>query len=337
MTFAVGSNAKPLATMLLLLCSLALGCGKEPNATDSKAADGLTKVTLQLNWYPEAEHGGYYAALVHGYFKEAGLDVEILAGGRDTPVIQQVASGRVTFGVVNADNILYGRAEQAPVVALMAPLQTSPRCIIVHKASGIREFSQLKDMTLAMSTTQAFSFYLRKKVPLTGVTIVPYTGDVAQFLTNPRYGQQGYIFSEPYIAERNGGDPYSLMLADLGFNPYTSLLFTSEKVIAQQSQIIEQITAASVRGWKKYLEDPQSTNAYIHSKNPAMDLDVLEYGAKAIVPLARSAEANAPFGAMTTERWKTLLDQMIECGQIEPHVVDINQVFQHSHLKPSSK
>src|SRR5436190_673086 len=78
--------------------------------TSTAARPALSAVTLQLNWFPEAEHGGFYAALVHGYYRDAGLDVKILAGGPDTPVLQQVARGAATFGVVNADNVLFGRA-----------------------------------------------------------------------------------------------------------------------------------------------------------------------------------------------------------------------------------
>ncbi len=173
----------------------------------------LTEVTLQLNWFPEVEHGGYYAALVHGFYKEAGLRVKIVPGGPETPVVQQVARRSVTFGVVNADYVLFGRAQQAPVVAVMAPLQTSPRCLIVHADSNIREFSELKNMTIAMSSSNAFSQYLQYKLPLKNVKIVPYPGNVAQFLLNKNYAQQGYVFSEPFVARKEGADPRVLMLS----------------------------------------------------------------------------------------------------------------------------
>jgi NitT/TauT family transport system substrate-binding protein len=320
---------------IVLLALLALGCNSATTPPTKSDRGAHTKVTLLLNWYPEAEHGGFYAALVHGFFKEAGLDVEIQPGGPETPVIQQVASGRAMFGVINADNLLYGRAEQAPVVALMAPMQTSPRCIIVHESSGIRDFSQLKDMTLAMSNTQAFSFFLRKKAPLTGVKIVPYPGNVARFLTDKNYGQQGYVFSEPYVAKKNGGDPHVLMLADLGFNPYTSLLFTSEPVVAKHRELVDKMTAASVRGWQKYVADPAETNAYIHKLNPEMDLDVLEYGAKAIVPLSTNeATKRSGFGTMTRDRWQTLIDQMVDCGQLTPDAVEASDAFLGGKMPP---
>src|SRR3990172_4438578 len=125
-------------------------------------------------WAAGGGHGGFYAAQVHGYFREEGLDVEIVKGGAESPILQQVAGGQRDFGVTNADNIVLGRAQQAEVVALMAPLQTSPRCLIVHESSGIRRFEDLKNITIAMSP-QAFSHYLQKKARLEGVNIVPYS------------------------------------------------------------------------------------------------------------------------------------------------------------------
>ena len=67
---------------------------------EAPTANTLPKVQLALNWFPEAEHGGLYAAAVHGYYEENGVEVEILGGGPDAPVVQRVATGAVAFGIV---------------------------------------------------------------------------------------------------------------------------------------------------------------------------------------------------------------------------------------------
>jgi len=288
----------------------------------------LIDVTLQLNWFPEAEHGGYYAALAHGYYQEAGLNVQILPGGPETPVVQQVARRAVTFGVVNADNMLFGRAQQTPVVAVMAPLQISPRCLIVHKSSGIRDFKELKNMTIAMSSSNAFSHYLRYKLPLTGVKIVPYSGNVAQFLLNKNYAQQGYVFSEPFVARKEGGDPRILMLSDLGFNPYTSLLCTHDDQLQDRPQLVQRMVAASIRGWEKYIESPETANKRIHEANPEMDLDILDYGAETLKPLVfDSAARQYGVGTMSRARWQMLADQLVESEQLKRKDVHVDKAF----------
>ena len=320
-------------TRLALMLVIGLtGCGADSGSTagggGSTSPAGLVKVSLSLNWYPEAEHGGFYAALVHGYFEEEGLQVEIVAGGPGAPVIQEVAGGKATFGVANADRILLGRSQDADVVCVMAPLQHSPRGIMVHKKSGIKNFEDIKDITLAMSAAGPWALYVKKNVPLESVEIVPYAGSVAEFLRNEKFAQQAYVFSEPFVAEKKGGDPHVLMVSELGFNPYTSGLIVRSETIEQQPKLVEKMVRASKRGWQKYLADAKQTNDYIHKQNPEMDLDILEYGAKAMRPLCvDEATPMDRLGAMTDERWKTLFGQLVEVDAVDAGSVDYRKAF----------
>lgn len=302
--------------------------GKGNEGVAGRPAAEIVKVQLALNWFPEAEHGGYYAAAVHGYYAEAGLEVKILSGGPEAPVIPRVAKGTVAFGVSNADEVLFGRAQSAPVVAVMAPLQLSPRCIIVHEKSGIQSFADLKNLTLAMSPRPAFSHYLRKKYPLTGVKIVPYQGSVAQFLIDENFAQQGYVFSEPLIARKKGGDPKCLMVSDAGFNPYTSVLVTNESLVKEKPEVVRGMVEASVRGWERYLESPEETNRHIHRLNPELELEILTMGAVELKPLVWDAVARRErMGHMSLERWELLLNQMVEIELLKPDTVHAGQAF----------
>ena len=292
-----------------------------------------TAVQLALNWFPEAEHGGLYAAAVHGYYEESGVEVEILGGGPDAPVIQRVATGAVAFGITNADDILYARAQQIPVVALMASYQISPRCIMVHESAGIDSISQIKNMTLALSQRPAFSHYLRWKYPFEGVTIVPYPGNVTQFLADENFAQQGYVFSEPFVAKVKGGDPKALLVADTGFNPYTSVLIATEERVAAAPEIVGAVVHASVKGWEQYLADPEATNRRINGLNPEMGMDILAYGAaESIAMILDPVAQQNGLGRMTLQRWQELLEQMVAAGLIKDGVVDAAAVFTNRFL-----
>jgi NitT/TauT family transport system substrate-binding protein len=298
------------------------GCGRHATPEADRP------VRLALNWFPEAEHGGFYAAQVHGLYAADGVRVEILGGGPDAPVIQRVATGDATFGVTNADDVLLARVQGAPVVALLASYQVNPRCIMVHAASGIDSIAELRDLTLAMSQRPAFSHYLRHRFPLPGVTIVPYPGNVTQFLADPAYAQQGYVFSEPYVARAQGSDPRALLVAQVGFNPYAGVLIATEETVRQRAPMVGAVVRASVRGWQHYLEDPAATNAEIHRLNPEMALDVLSFGARESRPLVLDAVAQEHgVGYMTAERWQTLLSQMVESELIAPGAVEAAPAF----------
>jgi NitT/TauT family transport system substrate-binding protein len=290
-------------------------------------------VRLALNWFPEAEHGGFYAAQVHGLYSAQNVEVNILGGGPDAPVIQRVATGAVEFGITNADDVLYARAQQMPIVALMAPYQINPRCIMVHAASGIERIEQIQNITLAMSQRPAFSHYLRWKYSLEGVNIVPYPGNVSQFLALADFAQQGYVFSEPFVARQQGGDPRALLVADIGFNPYASVLIASEETVRQQPDLVRAVVAASVEGWSHYLRQPASTNRHINSLNPEMGLEILAYGAAESRDLVLDAVAQKKgLGHMDAARWHELRQQMVAASLIDADAAPADQAFEAQFL-----
>jgi len=316
---------RKLVGLLAAICLAAtVGCSGSTDSSQAKNAGGPDKVVLVLNWYPEAEHGGYYAALVHGYYEDVGLDVEIQPGGPGTRVVAEVATARADFGVANADKILTGCAQGAEVVALMAPIQDSPRCIMVHEEAGIETLADLKDVTLSMSTGQPFARYLKANTKLPGVDVVPFNGGVTEFLRSKRHAQQAYSFSEPFTAREQNAKPKCLMLSSIGFNPYTSVL-VGQGGSASNDDITKKFVEASIRGWKKYLVDPAETHKHINSINPQMSPEVLEFGVGAVKPLCGSD--NVEMGSMGRQRWQTLAKQLQDLGVVKPGEVDLTKVL----------
>ena len=311
-------------SLLTQACTDEGGGAVQVTPRDGGQDAGLTAVKLALNWFPEAEHGGFYAAQIQGFYRQRGVAVEILGGGPDAPVIQRVASGQVAFGITNADGVLNARAAGADVVATMAPYQTNPRCIVVHEHSGITSIDQLANITLALSQRPAFSHYLRWKYPFSGVTVVPYHGSIAPLIANPDYALQGYAFSEPVLARRQGASVRALLVADTGFNPYASVLITTRTIIDTHPDLVRQVTQAAVEGWLHYLEKPEQTNEHIHELNPELDLEILQEGARLSRPLVLDETASAHgLGYMTRARWELLSRQMTDCGVLEAGGLDL--------------
>ena len=314
-----------------------VGCGDSPRDSLEPQREDATgapaDVRLALNWFPESEHGGYYAAQVADDYGAEGLNVEILPGGPGVSPVPRVAAGKVDFGVCNADDLLLARAQEAPVVALMAPIQNSPRCIMVHADSGIESLMDLRDLTLAMNAGKAFAAYLRLHAPLEGVKIVPYPGTVTQFLLDKDYAQQAYAFSEPFVAEREGGDPRVLMLSEIGFNPYTSVLITNERVLRERPEQVGAMVRASVRGWRTYLSAPGTADELIHRLNPHMSLEILRYGARIIQKLSLpDTTTQHGIGHMSRDRWATMLRQLEDLELIEPGGVNVEEAFTDEFL-----
>jgi len=306
--------------LILLVC----GCG-EPLPDEQSASDrDHVSVKLALNWYPEAEHGGYFAADELNHFDTAKLKVEIIHGrpGASRMIMQELATGRIDFAISSADQVVEQRARGLPIVALLAPVQKSPRCIMVHAASGFGSLKELANVELAVSETRPFALWMKKQLPLKDVTIVPFNGLVGEFLAKPNFAQQAYVFSEPFIAREQGSDPAVLMLSDIGYNPYASVLVTSEDVLKDHPNLVRNMVTACQFGWAAYLETPDATNIRLHQENADMSLAALNYGATALQKLCQT-ESDTPIGTMTTERWQELIDQLVELkiidvGSVQP-------------------
>lgn len=216
-------------------------------------------------------------------------------------------------------------------MVVMSPIQNSPRCIMVHKKSGLKRLEDLvqaKPFTLAINQGQPFAQFLMKKLSLENARVVPFPSGIAQFMDDPDYGQQAYSFSEPFLAEQLGGDPLCLMLSDLGFNTYTSVLLTRREMIEKQSDVVSKMTRASIRGWKKYLAEPDETNKHIHEQNPNMGLDILAFGVQALrATCLPDRFEESRLGEMSLERWQTLIAQMTDIGSIKPDSVKAEEAF----------
>lgn len=315
-----------LRMLLILLLTVLIGCsGDAPIIIDD---NGNSRVRLSLNWYPEAEHGGFYAADVHNFYHQNDLTVEIIPGGPSAPqlVISELVAGRTHFAVSDADQVVKARAEGLPIVAVMATMQQSPRCIMVHASSGIERLEDLADVDLAISETRPFALWMKHKLPLTNVRLVPYNGLVGEFLQNDRFAQQGYVFSEPWLAREKGAEPRALLLSEIGFNPYAGLLITTDSLVEQHPQVVRNMVTACARGWTRYLSNPQPTNDAIHQLNPDMSPAALVYGAREVKALCESADGGLRY-RMTADRWAELVRQIEEIGEIPPGSVDPADCF----------
>jgi NitT/TauT family transport system substrate-binding protein len=295
------------------------------------AAQQLTKVALLLNWYPEAEHGGFYAAKTDGIFERFGLDVEIKPGGNTTLVPQELTLGRIQFGVANADDVLIARNEDVPLVALMAPIQNGPRCIMVRRDSGIQGFADLKNIKLQINKARPYVPFLKSKGFLTeGVEIVPFYGTVDQLVAGPGVATQGYSFSEPFMAKQKGVEVTELMMSEIGYNPYCSLLVTTESYSAKNNDVCKRMTQASVLGWKAYLQSPSAANAIILSKNKqGLEKEALEYGVEALKTLCYTSESkdDSDIGKMTRQRWDELATTLTSLQMIDQAKVSVEKAY----------
>jgi NitT/TauT family transport system substrate-binding protein len=277
-------------------------------------------VRLALNWKPEPEFGGFYAAEQTGAYGRKGLKVEIIPGGAGQPVPQMVAAGKVEFGIVNADEVLIARARGADLVALFAVYQTYPQGIMVHAAKGFKKLEDVfkSDSTLAIEKGAAYASFLIKKYGSGKLKLVPYSGGVAGFLHDPNLAQQCFVTSEPVAAKKEKGDPQTFMIADSGYNPYTTVVVANGAYVKKNRALVDRMIAATREGWQTYLAQPSATNALMQKLNSSMDLAAFDEIAEIQKPLIETAETRKKgLGTMNVDRWRSLGQQLADLKVIE--------------------
>lgn len=321
------------AIVMLLLT----GCSAKSQRAE-EAGERLRPVAVQLNWYAEAEHGGVYQALADGTYESAGFQVEIRPGGRATPVAAEVVMGRADFAITNADDVVLFRAQGADIVALMSAMQNHPRCILVREDSGVTSLDDLAGLTLQRQEGRGFIEFLRRAGKLDGVKEVPYHGSVSNLVGDPKVAIQAYSFAEPYLARGEGVEVRTLMVSELGWNPYSSVLVTRGELIREQPELVAQFVAATREGWRNYLSDPAAGNRAILAANQhGMTAAALQFGAEELVTLAIPEPlALQDVGTMTAARWQELVLQMEEIELIKPGSVAAEDCFTLAFLSTSA-
>jgi NitT/TauT family transport system substrate-binding protein len=314
-----------LSLMVLVLSLVMMGCDDQPQpqAGDGAAGAGaVAKVRIALNWVPEPEFGGIYAAKERGDFARENLEVEILPGGAGAPTWQMVGAGQVDFGIASADEVAIARARGADIVALFTTYQTCPQGIMVHQDRGLTSIDQVfQGGTLAIEKGLAYASYLEKKYGFDKVKLVPYDGGIATFLADKQYAQQCFIFSEPIAARRQGASPQVFLVADAGYNPYTAVLIARGDYVRANPERVEGVIRALRAGWQAYLEDPEPANKVMGQLNRTMDAQTFTEAAKAQEPLVLPEGMPAEkIGTMTLDRWQELIKQLRELGVLDKDV-----------------
>lgn len=278
------------------------------------------EITLQLNWKPEPQFGGFYAA----DYKAEGLDVKVEPAGAGTPTVQMVAAGRVPYGIVSADELVIARSKGQDLVALFAVYQTNPQGIMTRAARGFADIGDVFKTpgTLAMQRGLPYAMFLEKKYGFGKLKIVPSPfGDLTAYRTRDDYAMQCFVTSEPLAARKTGIEPTTFLISDSGYNPYTTVLVTRGDYLKANEAEVKKLVSTVARGWRGYVDDPTKTNEAMMKLNPTMDAETFKASADAQKPLIETDETKANgLGVMTTERWKALIDQLADLKVIDKSV-----------------
>ena len=281
-----------------------MGACQKTSDIESEKSAKLTPIQLQLDWFPEPAHGGFYQALHEGFYEDVGLAVEILPGGPGGRPTQKVASGQVPFSMGRSDDMILAAAEGLPVLIVAGLMQHDPQALLLHQESPVNTFVDLDGRAVMAYPGAAWIPYLQKRFDIE-FDLLPMSFGLARFMADPDLIQACFVTDEPYRLRQEGGPVRTLLLSDSGYDP--SRVIVAHRPFAEENpEIVRAFVAATIRGWDDYiLGNPARAHGLIAQENDHMTQDQMVYSHSEMI-IQRFVEgdpaADESIGALDPER-----------------------------------
>jgi NitT/TauT family transport system substrate-binding protein len=290
-------------------------------------AMALDEVSFGTNWLAEAEHGGFYQAVADGTYEKYGLKVTIVQGGPQAANQALLMADKIQFFMQGNLIGSFSAVEQdIPVIEVAAIFQKDPQVIIAHPESGLKGFGDLakvKSLFLGKDVFVSDFQWMKQAFPVfKDEQVKPYTFNPAPFLADKDSAQQGYVTSEPYEIEKQGGfKPQLFLLADAGFSTYSTMIEAKSDFVAKNKDVVKRFVEASIIGWYHYLwGDNKAANDLIKKDNPDMTDGQIAFSIAKIKEFGlvdgESAKEGG-IGCMTDARVKDFFDKMVKAGVVK--------------------
>jgi NitT/TauT family transport system substrate-binding protein len=297
-------------------------------ASPGHAQTALDKVSFGTNWVAEAEHGGFFQAVADGTYAKYGLDVTIVPGGPNENNRMLLIAGKLDFFMAaNTLMSLDAVANNVPVVTVAAIFQKDPQVLLTHPESKISKLEELKPLTLFVSKEGISSYFqwLKSEYGFSEDNVRPYTFNPQPFLADRHSAMQGYVTSEPYAVEKTAGfKPGIILLADFGFNTYSTLVETRRDLIDKKPDLVQRFVSASLVGWYNYLYgDNAAANAMIRKLNPEMTDELIAYSIARMKEYGIVDSGDAlrdGIGAMNDARMASFFDKMVRAHVVRADI-----------------
>ncbi len=294
---------------------LALASAVVPASAQHKTAP-LDRVTLQLKWRHQFQFAGYYAAMAQGYYREAGLDVQLREAEPGHDPVEGVLAGRAEFGVGTSELMLL-RAQGKPVVVLAAIYQHSPLVLLARRSAGAEDLQALarRPIMVEPQSAELFAYFKYEGVNPDSLHVVHHTFDVADLIAGRVAAMTAYATDEPFLLKAEGLDYLTFTPRAGGIDFYGDNLFCTEAQIHDQPERVRKFREASLRGWDYALAHPhEMVDLILRHYGGRKSREHLEF--EAVQTRLLMHPGLIEVGHMNPGRWRHIAETYAEFGMI---------------------
>jgi NitT/TauT family transport system substrate-binding protein len=302
--FSRGKNMRRLACSLVLAIAALL-----PDLTTGHAA-AAKKIIFITDAGPLGRHSLFYVALDKGYYKQEGLDVEIVGGRGSASTAREIAASAAQFGFADSGTVILSRAnEKLPVKLIGIVYAKAPHGLMALSSSGIKRPEDLRGKRLADSS--ASSNYILFKAYARRIGLDPESvqwvftdfNSLAGLLTTGQIDAIGQFEMGRAILEKRSNQAVTfLSYAEAGMQFYSNAIIASDKTVAEDPELAKAFLRATRRGMMDAFANPKEAAAITRKYLPLLDGEVIEYETNSVAALARPPErASVPLLTLEKE------------------------------------
>ena len=316
--------------ILCLILVLVVSCGKSKNNQ---------KIKIVLDWVPNTNHTGLYLAKDLGYFKEEGLDVEIVQPpeGSTTALI---GAGGAEFGISFQDTLAksFAKENPVPVTAVAAILQHNTSGIISLKEKGIDSPKKLEGKKYATWEDNIEQSILKKLVTddkgdFSKVKLIPYTiTDVVTGLKTDVDAVWVYYAWDGIATERAGLQTNFLKIRDYGeeLDYYSPVIIANNDFLKKNPEIAKKVLKAIKKGYEYAMKNPEESAKILVKNSPELDINLVTASQKWI---SKEYQSDAKeWGIIDGNRWNRFYEWLYKNKAVEREIPK-NFGYSNEYLK----
>jgi NitT/TauT family transport system substrate-binding protein len=306
------------------------------------AAD-LNKVRVRLDWKGGGQHAPFYLAKQSGFYKDEGIDLEIVSGSGSSDVVKQVGAGAVEFGLADALVLTQAAQQRVPVKAIAAYYLRTPIAVISPKAKPITQPGQLTGGIKLGSKKGSATFQglvallSANNIPIEQVKLVDIGFGVAPLLVGQVDALMGFTTSESVEAE-NAGMPVNVMpIADFGVDVFGLTIVGNSALIDKNPELVKAFLRATHKGMELATRDPAAAIDAVVKQVEAADGPLQSKILARAIPFWTGPEAAGhELGWQSEARWQSTIDIAQKLGLIDRPLKPA-ELFSNSFLDSKTK